>query len=128
MKRHESLRPLSNEHHRALKLALTAKHAAKSQDPVRIQQIAALCDAAFRGEFEPHFQTEETEILPFLKAAGATELAARLIADHAELRSIAASLINAEASTLLCFAESMNAHVRFEERQLFPAIERLINA
>lgn len=122
MKRHEKLQDLSREHYGALKLALEAKRAAAG-DAAAVGAAAERCRAAFAGELEPHFQVEENELLPLLAAAGQGALVERTERDHAELRSLAGQLAAAEAATLLRFADSLTAHVRFEERELFEALQ-----
>lgn len=125
MKRHEKLQDLSREHYSALKLALLAKRAAQSGQPEQIAAASAACSAAFAADLEAHFLVEENTLLPALAASGASDLVARTEHDHAELRSLAARLQQAQGATLLAFAECLTAHVRFEERELFEAIELL---
>lgn len=128
MKRHEQLQDLSREHYSALKLALHAKHAAASGDAEQIRLAARGCQAAFDRELEAHFQVEEHDLLPRLSAAGETALVSRTEADHAELRGLVKRLDEADGAVLLKFSECLTAHVRFEERDMFAAVERLIAA
>ena len=124
MKRSTGLLELSREHHSALKLALVAKKAANSAvEGVRVAAIAAV-QAAMRSELEPHFQIEEDRLLPALAAAGCAELVARTLAEHQALRAAAAALVNAQAENLQAFAELLQAHVRFEERELFEVAQQ----
>ncbi len=126
MKRHEKLQDLSREHYSALKLALLAKRAAQSGAPEQIEMAAASCVAAFASDLEPHFCVEESTWLPALVKSGAIDLVSRTEHDHAELRSLASRLQTPDATTLQAFAERLTAHVRFEERELFEAIETLL--
>lgn len=126
MKRHEKLQDLSREHYSALKLALLAKRAAQSGAPEQIEATAASCVAAFASDLEPHFCVEESTWLPALVKSGAIDLVSRTEHDHAELRSLASRLQTPDAATLQAFAERLTAHVRFEERELFEAIEALL--
>ena len=125
MKRHESLQELSREHYQALKLVLVVRRAVDSGDLLRIGEAAAACVAAFAAELEPHFQVEERDLLPQLEAAGEAALLQRTRDDHGELRRLAAALPFADAASLQRFADCLNAHVRFEEREMFPAVERI---
>ena len=126
MKRHSHLQDLSREHHHALQLALRAKRAATSGDQALIESTAAACLVAFRGELDPHFVVEETTLIPLLRDAGEDARVAQVERDHAELRGLCVRLGRPDAATLLGFAERLCAHVRFEERELFAVLERLL--
>lgn len=123
MKRHPALQDLSREHYGALKLARDGKAAALSGDAAAVAALAARIGGEFESELEPHFREEETELLPFLEAAGETSLVARTLAEHAELRALSAALWQPDAATLQRFSELLAAHVRFEERTLFEAAQ-----
>jgi hypothetical protein len=128
MKRHERLQDLSREHYSALKLALNAKRAAASGEPEQIQAAAAACRSAFDRDLEAHFQLEERDLLPLLRQSGDAVLVQHTEADHAELRGLAAQLAVPDGDILQRFAECLTAHVRFEEREMFEAVERLLAA
>ena len=127
MKRHPKLQDLSREHHHALQLALQARRAATSGDPALIEVTAATCRAAFASELDPHFAVEEYTLLPLLVAAGERGLVERVMSDHTELRHLCAQLQQADAATMLAFAERLATHVRFEERELFVVLEALFD-
>jgi hemerythrin-like domain-containing protein len=123
MKRHERLQDLSREHHAALRLALQARRAATSGDHALIETAAAAVTAAFPAELDPHFVIEEQTLLPLLTQPGEDEVVTRIEREHAELRRLAARLREPDAATLAAFGELLNAHVRFEEREMFPLLE-----
>lgn len=125
MKRHPELVGLSREHQRALQLSLEAKRAVQSDDTEKMQTLIDDCVHAFKSEFEPHFQVEESALLPKMQAAGETALVKRALEDHAKLRELAAKLPSWEVADIMAFSECMMAHVRFEERVLFPRYEIL---
>ncbi|MFW5397304.1 MAG: hemerythrin HHE cation binding domain-containing protein [Candidatus Accumulibacter regalis] len=122
MKRHDTLQDLSREHHTALKLALDARRAATSGDAERVATAAATCTRVFAAALEPHFRSEESGLLPAM-LAGEEALVARTLREHAELRALVGRLPDADATTLLSFADLLSAHVRFEERELFAAAQ-----
>lgn len=128
MKRHQALQNLSREHHTALQLSLKAKRAAMSGDQTRVETTAADCLTAFSAELDPHFVVEETMLLPLLLGAGEHALVAQVERDHQALRDYCRQLQQPDAATLLGFAECLTAHVRFEERELFAVVERLLEA
>lgn len=128
MKRHEQLQELSREHHLALKLALLARRALTSGEPLQIQAAAQACVTAFVSDLEPHFVREESDVLPMLAQAGETALVERTLREHAEMRSLAARLTAADRATLERFGALLDAHVRFEERELFDVAQRYLEA
>lgn len=119
MKRSAPLLKLSREHHSALSLALHARRAAK-QGSEAISRMATDISRRFQEELKPHFDEEERDLLPVLQEAGELTLVAQTLAEHVELARLVALLHQPDAQTLLAFADLLNAHVRFEERQLFP--------
>lgn len=126
MQRHAFLQDLSREHHTALRLALDARRAAASGDAARIRAQAETCRRCYADEIDAHFRIEESELLPRLQADGdaaRTALVERTQREHAELRTLVAKLAQADAATLARFAEALAAHVRFEERELFEAVQ-----
>lgn len=127
MKRHQKLQDLSREHHLALQLALKAKRAALSGDPIQVNEVAAACLAAFYSALDPHFVVEENTLLHFLRTAGEDKLLTRVECDHQELRRLATQLQQADARMLLAFAELLASHVRFEEREMFVVLEALFD-
>lgn len=127
MKRSAALRDLSDDHHTALVLALRARRAAESGDAEAVTTAWAAIDRDFPRELEPHFEIEERWLAPALTAAGEAALSARLHEDHAALRGFVAPGAERNAERLGRFAARLAAHVRFEERTLFPAAERRLS-
>lgn len=126
MKRSAALQPLSREHHTALSLAKACGRAARSGIA---EQVGAACQRAiqaYANELEPHFQIEEQSLLPLLKGAGTQLLVRRTLADHLQLRALLRSLRQNDADALESFGKCLSAHVRFEERELFPALESVL--
>ncbi|HEY0664439.1 MAG TPA: hemerythrin domain-containing protein [Gallionella sp.] len=124
MKRHPALQPLSREHHAALKLAKACERAVAAG---QADETCRRAVAVFATELEPHFRVEERELLPLLDDAGQQGLAERTLAEHAGLRALAVELRQCcDAGVLQRFGAQLAAHVRFEERELFPALETLL--
>src|SRR5690606_29393366 len=75
----------------------------------------------YRDDLAPHFEAEDVVVVPALRAATAdAEVAlARLADEHRRLRDMVAEL-DASAERLEAFAELLESHIRFEERELFP--------
>lgn len=126
MKRSAALQPLSREHHTALTLAKACERAAQSRDK---EQVAKTCQhviQAFSDELEPHFQVEEQSLLPLLHDAENRPLEQRTLADHRQLRVLLDGLRQNDIAALDNFGKLLSAHVRFEERELFPTLESLL--
>lgn len=126
MKRNPALQPLSREHHAALVLAKACERAAKSGNEEMIQKTCQRAIQAFSDELEPHFQIEEQSFLPLLHRSETQPLAERTWADHQQLRALLDGLWQNNAEALDHFGKCLSAHVRFEERELFPEIESLL--
>lgn len=126
MKRSKALQSLSREHHTALTLAKACERAVGSDDSTQIGAACRRVVHAFANELEPHFVAEEQSLLPLLKTSGAHALVQRTLEDHLRLRTLLGELQQNDAEALRRFGECLFAHVRFEERELFPALERVM--
>ena len=126
MKRSPFLQPLSREHHAALVLARACERAGRSGNA---DDVAATCARALReyaAQIEAHFDLEEQRLLPLLQGDAGQALVRRTLADHRALRALLDGLRQNDAAALARFGETLAAHVRFEERELFPAIEAVM--
>jgi len=123
VKRSAVLQPLSREHHSALKLAKACERAAASGDAAQTADTCRRVSDAFTAELEPHFQFEERELLH----AAPRELAERTLAEHRRLRALVEALQqHCDADALRDFGDCLVSHVRFEERELFPMLEKTL--
>ncbi len=113
---------MSNEHHHGLVLANRAKKAAGTE---LAEKEWRQIQARFATEMEPHFQAEETGLLPALERVGEADLVRRTHADHVELRRM---IREGGAQTMVGFAELLIQHIRFEERELFETAQHKIPA
>lgn len=123
MKRHPSLRPLSDDHHRALVLARRLRRA--SSGPELTDSLSREVRHEFEAELEPHFRIEERWLLPALEAGGAAALAEQMAQDHARLRALVRDTWTRGTAEQL--GTLLEKHVRFEERVLFPRAEELLS-
>lgn len=118
MKRCPALRDLSNEHHQGLVLAKRAKRAAGTEGAQGVWQEIR---DRFAAELEPHFRAEETGLLPALERVGQAGLVRQTLDEHAELRRL---IGENNALAMAGFAELLERHIRFEERELFEAAQQ----
>lgn len=125
MKRHPSLRPLSDDHHRALVLARRLRRISSETDAAAVTVLAREVREAFEKDLEPHFRVEERELLPALEARGAALLAKQTANDHARLRQLVRGAWSGETAGQL--GTLLEKHVRFEERVVFPKAETCLS-
>lgn len=127
MKRSDELRDLSSDHHHGLALARMAKRSASgSGDPPTAEAWAEIVEK-FRVELEPHFQVEESALAPPLEARGESAMVRRLLGEHAALRAFVRPGAGRTPADLANFGELLELHIRFEERELFDAAQRLLS-
>jgi hemerythrin-like domain-containing protein len=126
MKRSATLQPLSREHHTALVLAKACERAAQANDAALVRLACQRAISAFSNELEPHFKIEEQTLLPLLQSPETQLLAQRTLSDHRQLRGLLDGLLLNDNEALNSFGKCLAAHVRFEERELFPVLESLL--
>ena len=122
MKRHPSLIALSREHHAALVWAKRAQRSGELDPNVLMVQLIAL----FERELDPHFATEERDILPILQQRGHHALVTKTLEEHRALRAEIERMRAGDAEALAPFGAALAAHVRFEEREMFPVVESVL--
>lgn len=127
MKRAPELRALSEDHHHGLVLARKAKLAGADEGSA-VDAAWAEVEARFEEALEPHFRIEETLLAPPLAAAGERALVERLLAEHAVLRACVAPGAPRTALALVRFGDLLEAHIRFEERELFETAQTRLDA
>ncbi|MBZ5722584.1 MAG: hemerythrin domain-containing protein [Acidobacteriia bacterium] len=130
MLRDQSLIPLSRQHQHALALCVRLDRAMpiKAGDleawQAEIQQI-------FEQEISIHFAAEEKELFPVAERfAELRSLIEELRVEHAKLREFfaGAAARSLDAAALKNFGETLSAHIRKEERQLFEGMQRVMSA
>ncbi|WP_068809224.1 hemerythrin domain-containing protein [Thauera phenolivorans] len=112
MKRDQRLVQLSREHHPALRLG---RHLIAGGAGAELRSQSAALAA--------HFAEEEGTLVPLLGAHGHDDLARRLCREHADLAALFAAALRGEREDEA--GRALIAHVRFEERELFPIVEAL---
>ncbi len=134
MKRHPALIPLSRDHHNGLVQAVAAAACCRGRRCSARLAAAREFGEFFRNEERVHLRDEEEELFPLLLRHVPSQPAplreARV--QHVQLEGFARKLQIAVAAgivdreTLDAAGELLDAHIRLEERQLFPLIEELV--
>jgi hemerythrin-like domain-containing protein len=139
VKRHPSLHPLSQHHHFALIQALEMRRAAEASAEKRAAAVARQAEKFVRFWHKSgrvHFREEEEVLLPAYARHTRLDRDAevmRVLADHAEIRAAVldfeqrlAARMPIEAGELARLGKLLHDHVRLEENEVFPRIEKIL--
>jgi len=96
--------------------------------PLRRERISDYVLYIFKADLEPHFKAEEDLLFPKLPVDDPLRIQAE--AEHQDLYNQVAKLaMQKQESTLLAqFADKLENHIRFEERELFNHLQENISA
>jgi hemerythrin-like domain-containing protein len=124
VKRHEALAQLSRDHHQAL---FQAQRLKRATDADAAAVVADFLDF-FRNVGQLHFRAEEEVLLPAYSAYAdpADDAVVRVLVDHTLIRRDAQALEGAGLERVHELGDRLEAHVRHEERVLFPLIEQAL--
>ncbi|WP_143960923.1 hemerythrin domain-containing protein [Litoribacter populi] len=125
LKRHAALVPLSRDHHFGLLLSWKIKKGLNVG--FEKERIVRYLEYFFAEHLEPHFELEEKYIFTFLDE----DHPMRTVAErqHKDLRTKVEGINNLPKGVgeeLSDFAEKLEEHIRFEERELFEHIQQVI--
>lgn len=127
MKRHPALRDLSSDHHGALVQAHRLQKV--SDEEAARREIAGKFLNFWREHADPHFREEEGALLPFFARWGEVdaEPIRQMLREHILIRRDVMALRELPAAqTLRALGKALEAHVRLEERVVFPLIEETV--
>ena len=126
MKRDASLQPLSREHHRALLYWRELDKQLSIPHGAALRSAATALQHYWHSHLSSHLADEEQLLLDLLSG----DLRSRLLSEHDTLRSLFCSLDDQLDSggsfaldDLATLAATLRAHIRWEERVLFPHLE-----
>ncbi|MEA3144174.1 MAG: hypothetical protein QOG31_1498 [Thermoplasmata archaeon] len=122
MKRHPALQDLSRDHHVAL---LHARRLRGEDARMGLPEARRRFFLYHAGILRHHFTEEELALLPVLRD---TTLRERFLREHRELEDAAVRLPNESDTFQRNLGERLRAHVRFEEDELFPALQASLAA
>jgi iron-sulfur cluster repair protein YtfE (RIC family) len=117
--RHPLLQPLSSEHEQGLLLCSHMRRALA--DGADHAHVLAECRSLFNTDVLPHFAVEEEVVFPVL--GNDDPLVQRAIAEH---RTIAQLFFLEDDPRIVLgrIVDELEAHIRFEERVLFPRVQQ----
>ncbi len=121
MKRHESIVALSREHHFGLLFCWKIRQGIKKQVPP--ERIQPYVKYFWDNHLQRHFEEEETLLFACLQDS----LVEQAVLEHRHIRELVDTVSNTNAVTenqLNNLVDTVDGHIRFEERTLFPHIER----
>jgi iron-sulfur cluster repair protein YtfE (RIC family) len=124
--------PLTHDHHHALAQARRLRMTATGSDEKRLGQAREFL-VFFGSETLTHFREEEEVVFPLVVDQPEAEPAlVRLMVEHlrihADVHDLRAEVATGTVAseTLTNIAKLLEAHIRFEEKTVFPLIERLV--
>jgi iron-sulfur cluster repair protein YtfE (RIC family) len=121
LKRSESLKPLSREHHHGLLFCWKAKTGIKKN--VDVARIKKYADWFFQNYLVPHFEVEEKYVFPIL--GNENELIKRAVSEHRNLKRLLESTTTEFQKNISLISDELVDHIRFEERVLFGEIQKI---
>lgn len=119
MKRHEALVQLSRDHHFGLLLCWKLKQGITKN--IAVDRMARYISVFFSHNLAPHFAEEEETVFNILGEKHPLISEART--EHEIMREMVARGFRNSAE-IQGFRDLLEVHIRKEERQIFPEIER----
>lgn len=129
-RRHESLVPLTHDHHLALAQA-TSLCNVKLHASTGLGKVAEQFLRFYSEHMVAHFRTEEEKLFPLLlePEGDVPEVVTALLNEHIRIHGMAAKIRAGElegGKVLLELGQLIRDHIRCEEKVLFPLIERTV--
>lgn len=119
------LAPLSREHHDGLLFTWKIKQGLDNNIPVETMRSYAMW--YWRHHIKPHFFQEEKILLPYMPADN--PMTKRLKEEHDHIRELILGLDEqADRRSLQLLCDLINHHIRFEEREMFVFLEKLLTS
>ena len=132
-RRHEALVPLTHDHHHTLAQARRLLDVAKMTDETERRNLANDFVNFYFGRAIRHFhEEEELFFAPLVDHPEVRELILSAVSDHLRLHALVRTIKrqlsdgDAEGEVLEQISRMLTEHVRFEEQELFPLVERLV--
>lgn len=126
LKRDVNIQPLSKDHHFTLLFCWKIRTGIRNKiEPERIRKYV---EYFWNADMKTHFREEEE----ILFAPVQDEMVQQALDDHIQIahdvNHVAAASDAAVEEALNTLADRVEAHVRYEERELFPHLERVLTS
>ncbi|OOR88812.1 hypothetical protein B0182_08865 [Moraxella bovis] len=125
-KRHPALQPLSRQHHLGLVIANKAKSVTDDDKLIHHQALVECLTTAILTYFEIERTRLADVILTKLSDNRAVKLAKQMLDEHEYIESLLANT-DPSVDDVKELANALYDHIRFEERELFPIAETVLN-
>jgi iron-sulfur cluster repair protein YtfE (RIC family) len=136
MKRTPELRTLSEDHHHGLVYARRLHRVQEGEEANSLGSTAKGFLDFWQKETSIHFRKEEEVLLPVVARYGgdlSQDSLIEMLAQHAHIRALIMRLSdevrggNVRTETLHEIGEQLEAHIRLEERVVFPLVEESLS-
>jgi hypothetical protein len=123
LKRNKNIIQLSKDHHLTLLFCWKIRTGLKLN--VETGRIKAYVQYFWQTHMQPHFNEEETILFAPVKHAAVQ----KAINEHAAIKHQVSEIVTldySESLQLKILADAIDDHVRYEERELFPHLEKIL--
>ncbi|MDN3693761.1 hemerythrin domain-containing protein [Chryseobacterium tructae] len=122
MKRNENIVLLSRDHHSGLLCSWKIRQGIKKE--IESNRIKKYILYFFEDHLEDHFREEEEILCPYFE----DEYTERIRSEHQQIKVLVCQIKDSEAAHLFSdFADLLEQHIRFEERNWFPHLEEKLD-
>ncbi|MDQ6901513.1 MAG: hemerythrin domain-containing protein [Bacteroidota bacterium] len=125
IKRNKNIKKLSKDHHSGLLFCWKIRQGLKNE--VAIERIKKYASYFWSNHLAPHFNEEEVILFFPLK----DELVQKALDDHKQIKDQLDKLLDESAGDakngLVRLANLIDDHIRYEERKLFPHLEKVFS-
>lgn len=127
-RRHDALHPLTHHHHHALVAALKLKRAGTAESQLSMDEIKNELHHFWEPGGQEHFREEEEILLPVYAEHASLDCPEipEMLIEHVKIRALVNQVLKSNEKTAERMHELghlLEAHVRKEERVIFPMIE-----
>ena len=133
-RRHDALVPLTHDHHHTLAQARRLKDVGSLEREADRRNVTNDFVNFYFGRAVRHFhEEEELFFAPLIDVPEAKDMVVRAVSEHLRLhalvRTVKRQLSEGEADDALLkeISDLLTEHVRFEEKELFPLVERFVS-
>lgn len=129
--RDQALQPLSRQHHQGLLVSLLLSKGLKKDLATKPMRDFIL--QFWQDDLRKHFELEEETLKPLANSYASLEpLITRMLLEHQQI-VLLINRINNEAraeqlDTIKAFADKLEQHIRFEERELFEQLQLTLSS